>query len=156
MVSSFKIKEVKAIILFVKEELLIDFAEYAYVSLKIKFEQFCDKYKIATVPNLIERLRSNSDFRDEFLLFIYTNEFELFRDPALWRSLKEDVLRRINTGFKFKVLFPSCHEGSELVSFLILREELDLVDTIQVIYSSQIPLLNQVQESFLYEERKHF
>lgn len=155
MVSSFKIKEVKEVILFIKEELSIDFTQYAYVSLKIKFEQFCDKYKLEGPYDLIERLGKNLAFRKDFLLFIHLNEFELFRDPALWRSIKEDILRNINTAFKFKVLFPSCYEGGELLSFLILREELGLTDKIEVIYTSKLSFLNQVKEGFVHEERKH-
>jgi len=154
-VCSIHIKDVKEIAKQSKDWFGIDLGDIIYVTLKIKIEQFCKTYKLTSSQNLIEKLNTIPALRDDFLSFIFFDEFELFRDPAFWRSIKESILTQVKTDIQFRVFFPSCHQGAELLSFLILREDLGLADKIQVLFASQHKLLNKVGKGFVYEERKH-
>lgn len=149
------IKDIKEISRFSSEMFNIDFSGFAYVTLKIKLEQFCDKYRVTSPILLEEKLNATPALKEDYLSYIYFNEFELFRDPALWRCVKDDILSQIKTDLQYRVFFPSCNQGAELLSFLILREELGLVDKIQVLYSSQHKILDQVQRGFALDDRKH-
>ncbi len=150
-----KIKDVKEIIEFVNEYYKYDLSNYTYVSIKIKMEQFLDKYKINSADDLIKKVRNNTDLKNEFIKYLLVDSFELFRDPALWRIVKEEILRNFSRDIVYKVWIPSCFEGAELLSFLILREELKMVDKIQVFYSTPFKELAEAKNGFVYEERKH-
>ena len=152
---SLRIKEVKEISVLVSEKYNIDINSFTYVSLKIKIEQFCVDYKISSASALIEKLKISTNLLNELVAFIFINEFELFRDPALWRSIRDEVLSTFTRDIQYKVWFPSCFEGGELISFLILRDELKLTNRIKVIYTTPLEELNRVKEGFVYEERKH-
>ena len=151
----FKIKDVKDVSAFIKETFDIDLRNFTLALLKLRYEQFCDKHKITNVSVLINNIGVNTKLSNELLSFVFRNEFELFRDPALWRSLKEDVSPNFSRDIQYKVWIPSCFEGAELLSFLILRAEMDLVDKIQVIYTTPLKALNRVKTGFLFDERKH-
>ena len=155
MACSFKIKELKEVSEFIDKHYSLNLDEFTYVSLKIKIGQFCDKHLVLSTASLLDRLLANEIFRKEFLLYIYMGSFELFRDPALWRSIKDDVLKTFSRDIQYRVWIPSCVDGSDLLSFLILRDNLSLTDKIQVIYTVPFEFLNRVKEGFIYEERKH-
>ncbi len=152
---SLKIKDVKKIIEFINEIYNFDLSDFTYVSIKIKMEQFIDKYKITSVDDLFNKVKKISSLRNEFIKFLLVDSFELFRDPALWRIVKEEVLHNFSRDIMYKVWIPSCFQGAELLSFLILREELGMADKIQVFYSSPFKVLSDVKGGFNYEERKH-
>lgn len=150
-----KIKDIKDISAFLLEELKIDVSNYTYVSLKIKIEQFFEKYKIINTNLFFEKIKVNPSFKNEFISHLFINEIELFRDPATWRVIKEEVIDQIKNEFHFRAYFPSSLEGSDLLSFLILRDEYRLTDKIEVVYSSKLELINQAKNGFDFEERKH-
>jgi len=152
---NFKIKEIRELSILINKHYKIDISDFTYVILKIKFEQFCNLNKISSATHLIEKIESSVSVFKELVVFLFANEFELFRDPALWRSLKQEVLNTFTRDIQYRVLIPSSFGGADLISFLILREELSLTDKIQVIYTSPIEILNKVKDGFLLEERKH-
>jgi chemotaxis protein methyltransferase CheR len=150
-----KIKEVKDLIRFIADRFGVDFSQYAYVSFKIKLEQFFTKNKITDLDSFFEKFEFNENFRQGFYSYVFNYEFELFRDPALWRSVKEEILKKIKGEIQFRVCIPSCYQGAELLSFLILRDELGLQDKVHVIYTSNLKNLSKAIDGFDYEERKH-
>ncbi len=152
---NFKIKEVKELTRFMNDRFEVDFSEYAYVSFKIKLEQFFDEHKIPDLDSFFENIEFNDNFRKTFYTFIFTSDFELFRDPALWRVVKEDILKKLSSSVPFRVCLPSCYQGSELLSFLILRDELGLQDKVHVTYTSKLNNINKLSEGIDCEERKH-
>lgn len=151
----FKIKDVKVVSLMIKETFAIDLSDFTLVLLKLRYEQFCVEHKVLNVEVFINNLNLSKDLQNELLAFIFRNEFELFRDPALWRSLKEEVLPSFTRDIQYRVWIPSCFEGSELLSFLILRAEMGMVNKLQVIYTTPIENLNRAKIGFAYDERKY-
>lgn len=150
-----KIRDVKAISEYVKQLFNVDLSTHVFVSLKIKLDQFCSQQRIVDAQTLMDRLRNSQLLQKELICHIYLNEFELFRDPSMWRFMKENILKKINSTSMFKVWFPSSGEGAELISFLILRDELKLTSKIQVIYSTELKVLDKAKEGYTYNIRKH-
>ena len=155
MICNLYIKDIKAISKLLEDLWNIDLSHFTYVILKIKLEQFCDKYKIQNVKLLENRIETSPLIKEDLLIYLYSDGFELFRDPSFWRTLKEDILKNINTNLPFRVLFPACHQGAELLSFLMLRDVLGLTDKVSVMYSYHHQKLNQVKNGFNFDERKH-
>jgi chemotaxis protein methyltransferase CheR len=62
----------------------------------------------------------------------------MFRDPSLWRWLREDLLpASIEKSIgKFKIWLPNCVSAGELFSLMILISELGLTDKVNVVASA--------------------
>jgi len=152
-VCDFKIIEIKKISQLFEDLLGINLSDFTYVNLKIKLQQFCKESQINSFDLFLKKIRENEIFRKDLLENVFFDSYELFRDPAVWRALKEIVVEAKHKT-NYRVFFPSCYQGSELVSFLILRDELSLIKNIEVVYSSSIDILNKVKEGFVADKRK--
>jgi len=91
-------------------------------------------YSISSFESLIKKINSESEFLDTILYETAVPSTEMFRDPSLWRWLREvyfpDTVDR-NTG-RFKIWLPACVSGGELFSLTILLSELGLSDKVQI------------------------
>ena len=150
-----KILSIKKIVQVIQEIVGLDLKNYIYVSLKIKMELFCDKFKIDSFDILINKITNDKSFLNNFLRFIYNGSFELFRDPSLWRFVKKEILEKHKSKLHYRVFFPSSYQGADLFSFLILRQELNLVQEIEVIYATPLEILDQAQNGYVFEKRIH-
>jgi len=153
-VCNFRIIEIKKISQLLSDLLNFDLSDFTYVNLKIKLEQFCKEASVTSFDLFLKKIKENTAFRKDFLEAIFFDSYELFRDPAMWRIVKKNIISSVKQNTNYRVLFPSCYRGSELVSFLILREELALTKEIEVFYTSPLDSLNQVKNGFLNDKRK--
>jgi chemotaxis protein methyltransferase CheR len=149
------IKDIKEISKLLGNFMGMDLSNLNNVIFKIKLQQFCKKRGLINCNILKDRIVNKEELRTELFSYLYSDGFELFRDPAFWRIFKEEIIKKANVSLPYRIFFPSCHRGAELVSFLILREEMGLVDKIQVYYSHQHKLLDRTKLGFSYDERKH-
>jgi len=115
-----------------------DFSYYALTSFKYRLEWLMMKYNIQTPENLIKKIQDEPDFFDNFLYDISVPSTEMFRDPSLWRWLREDfMIRAINSSpARYKIWLPNCASGGELFSLVILLKEIELLEKVQIIATS--------------------
>jgi len=123
-----------------------DFTIFALTSLKLRLERFMLHNNINNVDQLIRKLENNDDFLDNFLFELTIPSTEMFRDPSLWRWLRDDFFPREieKSNNKFKIWFPNCVSGGELYSLTILLKEINMLDKVQIIAST---LTNRSQEN---------
>ncbi|MBN2482315.1 MAG: hypothetical protein JXB19_11270 [Bacteroidales bacterium] len=115
-----------------------DFSGYAMTSFKYRLERLMMKYNIQEPEHLIKKIQDEPDFFDNFLFDISIPSTEMFRDPSLWRWLREEYFTESigkNPG-KFKIWLPLCVSGGELYSLAILLSELELLEQVQIIATS--------------------
>jgi chemotaxis protein methyltransferase CheR len=131
------IVDIREIIRVVKSEYDYDFANYALTSFKQRLERLMALYNISTMEALTGKLKDECAFLDTFLHYITVPSTEMFRDPSLWRWLREEYLPKVMDKFpgKFKIWLPSCASGGELYSLAILLSESGLLDKVQIIAS---------------------
>lgn len=115
-----------------------DFSEFALTSFKHKLEKLMIKNNLTSINGLIGKLKNNKEFFDIFLHEISVPSTEMFRDPSLWRWLRDELFMSIsdkNLG-RFKIWFPNSVSGGELYSMAILLKEMNSLDKVQIISSS--------------------
>jgi chemotaxis protein methyltransferase CheR len=131
------IVDIREIIKSIKTICDCDFSLYALTSFKQRLERFMQMYSIPSGDVLIKKLNDEPGFLDLFLYEISVPSTEMFRDPSLWRWLREDffpeTLKR-NTG-KLRIWLPQCVSGGELFSLTILLSEMGWSDKVQIIAS---------------------
>ncbi len=131
------IVDIREIIRVVKSEYDYDFANYALTSFKQRLERLMSLYNISSIESLTGKLKDESAFIDTFLHEITVPSTEMFRDPSLWRWLREEYFPKVMDKFpgKFKIWLPSCVSGGELFSLAILLSESGFLDKVQIIAS---------------------
>lgn len=132
------IVDIREIIRTIKSLFNYDFTNYALTSFKQRLERLMRLYGIGSADGLMRKLEADSGFFDIFLFEISVPSTEMFRDPSLWRWLREEYFPNHlekNIG-KFKIWLPACVSGGELFSLAILLNEMGLSDRVQIIASS--------------------
>ena len=84
------------------------------------------------------KMKNNKEFFDIFLHEISVPSTEMFRDPSLWRWLRDELFTKINEKNlnRFKIWFPNSVSGGELYSLAILLREMNILNKVQIISSS--------------------
>ncbi len=132
------IVEIREIVRAIKTFYDYDFGNFALTSFKQRLERLIIRNNLSNAESLIKKLKDEPDFFDIFLHEISVPSTEMFRDPSLWRWLREDFLRNAiekNIG-KFKIWLPNCVSGGELFTLTILLSEMELLDKVTIIASS--------------------
>ncbi len=128
------IVDIREIIRVVKSEYDYDFGNYALTSFKQRLERLMALYSIGTMEALAEKLKKENDFFDTFLHDITVPSTEMFRDPSLWRWLREEYFPRVmdkfpgqiqnlaaRLCFRRRIIFP----GYPVVGIRIARQGAD-------------------------------
>lgn len=134
MIDSTELKEFLESIRFVYG---YDFTEYAEASVERRIEHFMKLNKIGSLKELGKVLLRDEDLFAQFVQDFTVNVTEMFRDPSFYKSLRENVVRRLATYPFIKIWIAGCSTGEEVYSIAILLKEEGLLDR-SVIYATDI------------------
>ncbi len=129
------IVDIREIIRVIKKVHNFDFSSYALTSFKYSLERVILKNGLLNAENLYRKLSDDESFFEEFLQDIFTPSTEMFRDPSLWRWLREEYFPVIQERHfeNVKIWIPQCISGAELYTLCILLKEIDLLDKVKII-----------------------
>ncbi len=113
-----------------------DFSDYSDKSLKRRLSKILLDRKL-TLESLLEMIRADEDLLENIVKDITVNTTEMFRDPAIWHSLRFDILPRLEDHSTIKIWHPGCSTGQEVYSMMILLNELGLLQKSRI-YGSDI------------------
>lgn len=132
------IVETRNIIKTILEKHNYDFSDYSLTSFKRRLEKIIEQQNLKHIDFLIKKLHDNSDYFEQFLDELATPSTEMFRDPSLWRILRDEILPSLirESGNNFKIWLPNSVSGDELFSLAITLHELNLLDKVQIYVSS--------------------
>ncbi|MBN2275209.1 MAG: hypothetical protein JXK95_12810 [Bacteroidales bacterium] len=132
------IVDIREIIRAIKSIYNYDFGNYALTSFKQRLERLIIRNNLSNAESLIKKLRDEPDFFDIFLHEISVPSTEMFRDPSLWRWLREDLLPSAieKCVGQYKIWLPHCVSGGELFTLMIVLSELNLMDKVSIFASS--------------------
>jgi chemotaxis protein methyltransferase CheR len=128
-----------------------DFRDYALTSFKRRIEEIVVKHGFKDADSLITRMRGNKEFFETALIEILPETTEMFRDPSLWRALRDDIFPQImRSTTKPKIWVAAFDSGEELYSLCITLKEKSLLDEVQI-YASAINerVVKNIQEGKL-------
>jgi chemotaxis protein methyltransferase CheR len=131
------IVETKNIIATISDKYNIDFSDYALTSFKRRLERLMDCYNFRYHDLLVNKLVESPEFLDTFIYETSVPSSEMFRDPSLWRLLREETLPGLmkESGQPVKIWLPNSVSGDELFSLAIVLHETDLLQKVQIIVS---------------------
>jgi chemotaxis protein methyltransferase CheR len=132
------IVETRNVIKTILETYRYDFRDYALTSFKRRLEQVIMNNGFKDADGLISRLSSSKEYFEQFLQEITPETTEMFRDPSLWRTVRDEILPEIiKSSSKPKIWVASFDSGEELYSLAIMLKESDMLSDVQI-YASVI------------------
>ncbi len=105
-----------------------DFRGYSMASVKRRLLQAREHFGCRTFSGLQERVLHDESVMPELLSYLTVQVSELFRDPAYFKALREQVVPHLRTYPSLKVWVAGCSAGEELYSLAILFREEGLED----------------------------
>lgn len=105
-----------------------DFSEYAPASLKRRVHQLVRTHDTGTVVRLVDRILHEDGFLPRIIEGLSVPVSEMFRDPAVFRSLRDKVLPVLASYPEINIWQAGCAHGQEVYSLAILLEEAGLYE----------------------------
>lgn len=101
-----------------------DFRDYSKASLKRRMTKAREHFACKSFSMLQNRILHESNIMTTLLAFLTVPVSDLFRDPAYFKNIRENVIPHLNTYPTINVWVAGCSTGEELYSLVILfREE---------------------------------
>ena len=109
-----------------------DFAGYAPASLARRVRQLVRDHRTDTVSALTGRLLHEPEFLPQVLQGLSVPVSDMFRDPPVFRALRDRVLPVLASYPRINIWQAGCAHGQEVYSLAILLEEAGLYDRCQI------------------------
>lgn len=124
-----------------------DFSQYAPASLKRRVLQLVQSQHAGTVSGLTARVLHDAGFLPAVLEGLSVPVSEMFRDPEVFRQLRDQVFPLLASYPQINVWQAGCAHGQEVYSLAILLEEAGLYERAQI-YATDFSeaALQQAQE----------
>ncbi len=145
-------QDIQAFIETVKSQSDYDFSDYSDKSLKRRLSKILLDRKLS-LEVLLENIRADDDLLEKIVKDITVNTTELFRDPAVWHSLRFDILPRFQQQSNIKIWHPGCSTGQEVFSMMILLNELGLLQKTHLYASDLNEDVMEVAKQGIYKYR---
>ena len=130
-------KELKLFLESIRSVYGYDFTDYAEASVKRRIAHFMSNQKIPSIELLSPLLLNDEKLFEEFIQDLSVTVTEMFRDPVFYKSLRENVMKRLGTYPFIKIWIAGCATGEEIYSIAILLHEEGLLNR-SVIYATDI------------------
>ncbi len=109
-----------------------DFTHYSRASLKRRLERALAQLKLAHFTELLDRLFHDEKSFDEFLKIMSVTVTEMFRDPAFYRAIREQIVPVLKTYPFVKIWHAGCATGEEVYSMALLLYEEGFLDRARI------------------------
>jgi chemotaxis protein methyltransferase CheR len=131
-----------------------DFSQYAPASLKRRVRQLVQVHHTGTISALTGRLLHEPEFVFEVLEGLSVPVSDMFRDPPVFRALRERVLPLLASWPRINIWQAGCASGQETWSLAILLEEAGLYDRCQIYATDFNPAALRRAQEGIYPARE--
>ncbi len=114
-----------------------DFTNYAKSSLRRRVSRLMVMEKFPSFAELFYRVKTDSSFLQKFIEEITVNVSEMFRDPMVFKYIREKILPVLATHPVIRIWHAGCAHGEEVYSMAILLEEAKLLHK-SLLYATDI------------------
>lgn len=115
----------------------LDLESYKDQQMERRIRQFMARVKITSHLEYYKLLETNDEERERFLNYLTINTTSFFRDPAVYKSIREQVLPDLlkRTRGRLKVWSAGCSIGAEPYSLSIILTEISTANRYAIVAS---------------------
>lgn len=154
MIDRLGIIDFRNIIRAIHETYDIDFSDYALTSFKRRLETVLHNNNLNNADELITKIKEDQKFFEIFLNDIAVDDTEMFRDPSLWKDLRDNWMPKIIKDDDFKIWFPDITSGEELYSLIIVLKEILLLDKVKIIATGISRKKMEIAQKGVFEQKQ--
>ncbi len=122
-----KEEELDQLVNALSEKYGYDFSHYARASLKRRVSRLMLMDRFPSFAELLYKVKNDAAYLTHVVQELTVNVTEMFRDPALFKTLREQVLPVLATHPLIRIWHAGCSTGEEVYSMAILLEEANLL-----------------------------
>lgn len=104
-----------------------DFTNYARASLKRRVSRLMMIDRLPSFAELLYKVKYDAPYLTRIVEELTVNVTEMFRDPAVFKTIREQVLPVLATHPFIRIWHAGCSTGEEVYSMAILLEEANLL-----------------------------
>jgi chemotaxis protein methyltransferase CheR len=121
---SISIPEARKLIGWIHESFGMDLRGVSMASFRWQVSQILETLQDGTVRTLMQRIRKDPVFFDQFIRDISVGSPDMFRDPDLWIHLRDHLLPILFSSWRYpEILIPDCVTGGELYTLLVFLHD---------------------------------
>lgn len=125
-------KEIETLLNGIRSRYGYDFTHYSQASLKRRLDRARNQAKLPSYTALLDRLFHDEGWFDLFLENMSITVTEMFRDPPVYRVLREKIIPLLKTFPFVKIWHAGCATGEEAYSMAILLHEEGFLDRARI------------------------
>lgn len=114
-----------------------DFKDYSEDSFKRRVNSILVKFRIPSFAELYHKVLNDSVFFNSFLEEVTVNVTEMFRDPEVFKTIRNEILPELATHPIIRIWHAGCSTGQEVYSMAILLHEAGLLGR-SILYATDI------------------
>lgn len=127
-VSIIKDEDVELLINELAQRYGYDFSNYARASLRRRVSRLLTIDRIPSFAELLYRVKNDVDYLTHVIEELTVNVTEMFRDPFVYKTIREEVLPVLATHPFIRIWHAGCATGEEVYSMAILLDEANLLN----------------------------
>lgn len=132
MTEDIEITEIRRLATAIQEKYNYDFSNYAISSFRRRIARVLDLYKYENTDRLLQAICDDPKLFKDFLTEITVNVTEMFRDPSLWRELRDKILPNLfSVHNEIKIWHAGCSSGEEVFTLAIVLKEMGLLHRVK-------------------------
>jgi chemotaxis protein methyltransferase CheR len=132
MVENIGIVDTRNIISAVTDTYGFDMSDYTFTILKRRLIHAINTFGSHSADDFADKIRRKVIALDDFLFTVSLEVTEFFRDPSLWRELRDKYLSEISRAADSRIWMPNVTSGDELFSLAIVMNEGGLQGKIKI------------------------
>lgn len=136
-------KDIQNFQLTVRDHSDYDFTEYSHTSLRRRLTRILLELEM-DMDQLNFRMKNDGEFLKKIMRKITVHTTEMFRDPDVWKQIKNNLLPRFSSQSTIRIWHPGCSTGQEVYSMMMVLDELGLLEKSEI-YGSD--LHNEILET---------
>lgn len=145
--------ELELFVLALKRRHGFDFSQYAPASLTRRVRQLVHVHQSTSITELTARLLHEADFVTRIVQGLSVPVSEMFRDPPVFRALRDQVLPMLASYPRINIWQAGCANGQEVYSLAIMLEEAGLYDRSHIFATDFNPEALQRAHEGIYPAR---
>ncbi len=113
-----------------------DFSDYSHTSLQRRLNRIMLELEL-DMDQMIQQMKNDGEFMDRIMHKITVHTTELFRDPDIWKSIKNELLPSISHQDTIRIWHPGCSTGQEVYSMMMVLDGVGLLEKSEI-YGSDL------------------
>ena len=113
-----------------------DFSDYSHTSLQRRLNRILLELEL-NMDQLLKRMTADKEFTDRIMTKITVHTTELFRDPHIWKKMKDELLPSLSHQETIRIWHPGCSTGQEVYSMMMILDSLELLEKTEI-YASDL------------------